>query len=421
MTHLPLPVLLLATHLGSIALFLLACHAVASCLFLRPAEVWCATTLAAACFTLPIAGTALFLMDPYVTARSLSTPLSLFATAAVLEQRWLRTALLLVAAITLHPLMGLYATAVLAFLALMELGFPRAALLLSIEYLAGALILFLAGLRSHASAAYSEAVHSRSYLLLSRWEPWEWLGLLAPMLLFLLASRHPRNRSRVRRLCASAALAAATFLVISMLFVHPVGSMLLVRLQPLRSFHLLYALGVLLLGGWLGRISFSSKHGFKAQVTACALLAVLGSIFYLVQRNSTPFSAHIEWPGTTEHNPWQQTFTWISRNTPSDAVFASDPDLVLLPGEDAQGFRASTQRSLLADYKDEGVVVVFPDLADAWHRQYEAQEGIERMTDTQRLTRLRPFGVQWLLLPVRAHTSFDCPYRNIAAQVCRLP
>src|SRR5246127_113777 len=87
-THLPLSVLLLVTHLASIYLFLLAVWTVACLLFTQVAERWFALGFAAACFTLPVAGTALVLMDPYVTSRSFSTPLGLFALAAVLEGRW---------------------------------------------------------------------------------------------------------------------------------------------------------------------------------------------------------------------------------------------------------------------------------------------------------------------------------------------
>lgn len=420
-THLPLTSLLLATHVASIILFLTACRSVAARLFPRAAEIWCATAMAAACFTLPIAGTSLFLMDPYVTARSFSTPLSLFALAAVLDSRWIRALLLLALTLLLHPLMGLYAGAFLTMAAVAQLGLPRVSILLACEYLLAGAILFLTGLRSPASAAYHQAVASRSYLLLSRWELWEWLGLLAPALLFRLAAYNKRMPIAARRLAWTASLAAVTATVAGMLFLHPAGSMLLVRLQPLRSFQVVYAVGVLLAGGMLGRLGFSSTHGRRAQAMVCILIAVVASIFYLAQRMTTPYSAHIEWPGEAPHNPWQQAFAWARQNTPQDAVFAADPDLVLQPGEDAQSFRAMTGRSLLADYKDEGVVVVFPQLAEIWHRQYRAQENIERLSDAERKARLQPFGVSWLLLPIRAQTDLDCPYRNVAAQICRLP
>ena len=83
-----LPVLLLICHLASIFLFLLGSWRVAQRIFSTRRSCWGAVLLAACCFTLPVAGTSLSIMDPYVTARSFSTPLSLFALAAVLDEKW---------------------------------------------------------------------------------------------------------------------------------------------------------------------------------------------------------------------------------------------------------------------------------------------------------------------------------------------
>ena len=82
-----LPMLLLVCHLGSIFLFLLGAWRVATRIFSDRRSCWGAVLLAACCFTLPAAGTSLSIMDPYVTARSFSTPLSLFALAAVLDEK----------------------------------------------------------------------------------------------------------------------------------------------------------------------------------------------------------------------------------------------------------------------------------------------------------------------------------------------
>lgn len=77
LTHVPLPWLLFAAHPASVFLFLLACSRLAERLFLRPAERLGAIAMAAACFSLPVAGTALAIMDPYVTARSFDAVRSL--------------------------------------------------------------------------------------------------------------------------------------------------------------------------------------------------------------------------------------------------------------------------------------------------------------------------------------------------------
>ncbi|HLJ76289.1 MAG TPA: hypothetical protein VKT75_02700, partial [Acidobacteriaceae bacterium] len=85
MTHLPLDLVLLALHVFSIALLLGACRSLAARLFASESAHRCAVLLAAACCSLPVAGTALVLMDPYVTARSFSSPLTLLAIAACLD------------------------------------------------------------------------------------------------------------------------------------------------------------------------------------------------------------------------------------------------------------------------------------------------------------------------------------------------
>ena len=105
--HISLPVLLLACHAASIFLFLLGSWKVAARIFPGQPARWGAVLLAACCFTLPVAGTSLSIMDPYVTARSFSTPLMLFALAAVLDQQWIACALWLALAALLHPLMAM--------------------------------------------------------------------------------------------------------------------------------------------------------------------------------------------------------------------------------------------------------------------------------------------------------------------------
>src|SRR5690348_15956246 len=131
-THLPLAWALLAAHLASIFLYLLAGWLIARALFARQAERWSAVLFAAACFTLPAAGTALLLMDPYVTSRSFSTPLSLFAVAAVLERRWGWAALLIVLMGLMHPLMAAYAAALFVFYVVVDSGHKRAAAALAV-------------------------------------------------------------------------------------------------------------------------------------------------------------------------------------------------------------------------------------------------------------------------------------------------
>jgi hypothetical protein len=424
-TAFPLEAVLLAAHLASIFLFLLACWRLAERFFATSAQRWCSVVLAGACFTLPIAGTALSLMDPYVTARSFSTPLGLFALVAAIDRRWWRMSALLLLAAVLHPLMTIYAAGMVLLFLLADIGVPRAALLLSGHALALAAILFFCTLHQPVSAAYREAILSRSYIFPSMWQRFEYFGIGVPLILFASAMVRPAASNLIRHLCFAACLLGITGTLIAFLFVHPSGPFLIARLQPLRCFQILYTLGVLLLGGLIGKLLFEPvrgqpARGVRSRIMAVALLAVILASLYAAQRGAYPNSAHVELPGHAPRNPWKQAFVWIRANTPHDAVFAANPHLVFMDGEDAQGFRATAQRSLLADDKDEGVVVVFPKLAEAWAAQRNPQAGIDKMSDEQRLARLRPPGATWIMLPEESTTSLPCPYHNATVQVCRL-
>ena len=155
-------------------------------------------------------------------------------------------------------------------------------------------------------------------------------------------------------------------------------------------------------------------------MTATLLLGVVFAGMFAAQRLSFVGTGHIEWPGRIPTNPYEQAFLWIRDHTPQDAVFAFNPRLVYLPGEDEQGFRAIAERDHLADDKDAGIVVVAPWLADRWATQRNAQLNIDRMTDVQRAAMLAPLGATWLLLPPGSTTRFPCPWQNTVVRVCRL-
>ena len=419
-THLPLTMALLITHLVSIYAFLLGGWSVVSRLFTTTTERWFSVGLAAACFTLPAAGTALVLMDPYVTSRSISTPLGLFAVAAVLDRRWALAALFVVLVGIMHPLMVLYTAVLVVLYVLVDTGHPRIAVLMGVAGVAATGVVAFAARHHPVSAAYFTAMQSprRAYLIPATWRWYEDFGLAAPLVLFALGAYRARAGSRIRHLCLACVLLGAAATLAAFLFVHPFGPYLLVRLQILRSFHILYLLGVLLLGGWLGNTLAQRQ---STRWVAGALLASAAAGLFAAQRAAYPLSAHIEWPGIPPRNPWAQAYRWIRKNTPANAVFAADPALVFHDGVDSQGFRATSERSLLGDNKDQGVAaVVNPSIAGVWAPQRNAQLGINQMTDAQRIARLQPFGVTWLLLDSSASTSFPCPYRNVAAKVCRI-
>jgi hypothetical protein len=197
--------------------------------------------------------------------------------------------------------------------------------------------------------------------------------------------------------------------------VHRSGSLLLARLQLLRSFHLVYIAGVVLAGGMLGRLT--RQH---MRAIAVLFLLVSGALF-AGQRFTYPESNHVEWPGTKPRNQWRQAFLWIRDNTPSDAIFALDNDYIESPGEDAQGFRATAERSTVADwFKDGGIASNFPEAAGLWWQGSTATWQLNQASDQQRLARLQPLGVAWIVLPAGSKTGLPCPFSNAGVQVCRL-
>jgi hypothetical protein len=415
-THLTLAWILLATHLASVFLFLFACRRLASRFFPGEAARWSSVLLAAGCFTLPVAGTALVIMDPYVTARSFSTPLSLLALADALGGAWFRTALFLLLATMVHPLMGAYATAFVLIYALIAARRARYALLLCCALFASAGAAFFASRGAPASLAYREAIDlpQRTFLFLSRWRWFEDLGLLLPIVLYALAWGRLRRESPARNLCLTCLLVGSTSGLIAAVFVPPAGPWILVPLQVLRSVHLIYITGVVLCGGLLARVASRSRFA------AAFLVALLFAGMFAAEALAWPGCNRIEWPGLRPANPWQQAFLWIRDNTPRQAIFAFNPDLVYLPEEDEQGFRAIAERDHLADDKDAGIVAVLPGLAERWALQRKSQLNVDRMSDAQRRSALAPLGANWLLLPPQAETAFPCPYRNAVVEVCRM-
>ena len=437
LTHLPLSVILLAAHLISIGLFLFAASRLATRLFPGRSARACATLLAATCCALPVAGTALVLMDPYVTARSFSTPLSLLAVAATLDRRWRATLFLIGLALAIHPLMGADAA---AFVLLLALVLDRRIRIAVVVCAAAFVLTGAAFVLAHdvpVDPAYREAVSlaPRSFLFLARWRWYEVPGLLLPLALFALALRRVRIATSAGALCLTSILLGITALLIAACFVPPDGPYLLVPLQPLRSFHLIYCVGVILCGGSLAasvRISVphispsladrgrSRPLPFRSSWIPGAILVLLFAAMFLVERIEWPGGRRLELPGLAPANPYTQAFLWIRTHTPARAVFAFNPDIVYRPGEDEQGFRALSERDQLADDKDAGVAAVIPSLAAPWAAQRNAGSSIDTMSDAERRATLTPLGATWILLSPAASTALPCPFHNRAVRVCRL-
>ena len=424
-THLSCAAVLFVIQVSSIFLILLGCLKLTRRLIHEPAAHWAGTCLVASLLTIPVSGTALYLVDEYTHPGAVATFALLFALLAIfpgerpdepVDRTGLRTRQLLwmcfwlMAAGIVHIQMAFYGALLLAFL------------LIKIPHRGGSLtaaaLLPFRSLWEPASAAWKKAARTRTEHYLLNWHWYEWLGVVAPLAILeafsRIATRHqlPRLAYLCRRLAVFGLFGLAAGVIVTI----PARFERLTPYQPMRTFHILYLLFFLITGALLG------KWILRKSVWRWLVLFVpLSCGMFYAQLQLYPGSPHIEWPGVPDPNPWVQAFVWIRHNTPKDAYFALNPRFMKLPGEDYHGFRALAERSQMADLvKDPGVVSLFPDIGNTWLKQVTALNGWNQFTaqDFERLK--RQFGVNWVVLEQPGVPGLDCPYQNSRVRVCRI-
>jgi hypothetical protein len=357
-------------------------------------------------------------MDPYLTARSLSTPAIIFAIACYVSNRRKQAVAWLLAAALIHPQMGVYGAVFLACLALAGCHLRRgAASTPAVPPLAFAGLPFLFDFQPARGAA-REALFSRTYFFVSNWTWYEWTGIFAPLaLLWWFSSVTPKGVTPgFRPLARTLVPFGLMFSAVAVVLAIPAKLENYTRLQPMRSFHLVYVVFFVLLGGLIGEYALQTKVW-----RWLGLFVPLAASMWLLQQSSYPASPHVEWPGWASRNAWTSAFLWIRGHTPKGAVFALDPSYMLLPGEDEHGFRAIAERSVLADrVKDSGAVSLFPQLASQWKDQVQAQSGWEnfRLADFENLAGQYP--VTWILTRSPGPNGLTCPYQDRGLVVCRI-
>lgn len=411
LTHVSVEWGLFLWHFFSIFLLLLACRRLGRMCFRDSKAVWGSVALVAALLTLPVAGTALYVMDQYLNTRSLSTPAVLFIIINALQRKFLRAAGWAVFTAVIHPLMVGFGLAFVALLLLVKRGKDE-------TQCAGAILLLPFGLFPPVTGAYREVMESHSYFFLLRWEWYEWLGIFGPLALLWWFHRIARRQQLpvLDLLCRTVVAFGLVFFAIALVITVPRSLANFAELQPMRSLHLVYVLFLVSAGGLLAQFVLQG-HWWRWLL----LFVPLCFGMWFTQRALFPATSHIEWPGAASSNEWVQAFVWVRDYTPVDAYFALDPDHMESPGEDQHGFRAIAERSMLADrIKDSGAVTMFPALAETWSSQVRAQSGWKsfQAADFRRLK--EEFGVNWVVLERPGVSGLSCPYQNKAVLVCRL-
>ncbi len=411
LSHLPLEWALLLWHLACIFLLLLGCWKLGRLCFGTDRAAFGSTALVAALLTLPVAGTALYLMDQYVNTRSFSAVAAVWIILETLKRKYMRAAAWFIFAALIHPLMASFTLVFVAILVWRKrpsnaLCQPTLALLLPL------------GFFPPVSNAYRQVLDSHPYFFLPRWHWYEWLGAAGPLVIQWLFAKMARRRKLqdLEALSTSTIFFSVLFVIAALVITVPVSLMRFVELQPMRSLHLVYLILCIVSGGFLAERVLQMKAW-----RWMALFVPLSVGMFYAQRQLYPATEHIEWPGADTKNQWVRAFRWIRGNTPTDAYFALDPDYMTLPDEDQHGFRAIAERPRSADHvKDSGAVTMFPALAQAWLDQTSSQENWNALTaaDFERLR--RTYGVSWVVLRGTGTKGLDCPYQKAGIVVCRL-
>ncbi len=433
LSHLDLMTVMLLLYVGSTWLTLFAGWLLTSRCAFSVRQCVGAVTVLALTLTIPVAGTSLMLMDPYVTARSLSTPCGILMLVGAVDAlvawternqvAWKGIALCAASfgfAAILHPLMAAYSLGFVLLLACAWIPERRAriAALAGLCALAIATAACLERLGPANTVGYAEVARTRTYWFLSQWQWYELIGLAGPVAVLYFISRGRPARPAARHVASAAILAAMTSVAVALLFARvDARSYEVARLQPLRMYQTVYLLMLLAVGAFL------AERVLKRNILRWGLLiAVTGTAMALAQRSTFPSSGHMEWPGRTPQNAWELAFDWARTHTPENAVFALDANYIREADEDSQNFRALAERSMLPDdAKDGGVASIAPALTGEWLQGKTAQTGLDRGVALADAARLRALSVGWIVVKRATPTAFPCNYENSAVKVCPLP
>lgn len=425
-TGISLPWADLLLQLAALFVILWACHSIARQFFAEAHVQWAGVALIAGLFTLPVSGTALYMVDQHLHPRTIATALILLAVSRIMAGwRW-QAAPLLLLAFLFHPIMAAFGISFCFFLS-MAMAEPVHAWLegwngfrrFAVRGSGAAACMPLGWIFDPPTPVWRKALDTRTYYYLYKWTWYEWVGALVPLILFWLLWRvaHKRGETLLARFALAVFVYGVFQQAIAMIVLAPSFLVRITPLQPMRYLQILYFFFMLLGGCLLG------KYLLKTSVWRWAvfLLAINLSMF-VWQRSMFGGTKHFELPGDPPTNQWLQAFEWIRLNTPEDAYFALDPYYLAADGEDYHSFRALAERSQLADaIKDTAVVTQVPELGPAWNDQVEAQAGWPEFqaADFERLK--KEYGVNWVLVSLKQTGGLDCRWHNSLLSVCEVP
>src|SRR5262249_17879590 len=126
-----------------------------------------------ALLTIPIAGTALYILDQYVNPRNLSAVTALFAIARTVDRKYWQAAIFLGVTAAIHPFMSAFAI----FFCGLLVAFHGTGM----KQVAMAAVFPLGLTLDPPPKSYHFAAQIHSFHYITRWQWYEWLGALAPI------------------------------------------------------------------------------------------------------------------------------------------------------------------------------------------------------------------------------------------------
>ncbi len=423
-TGIPLSYTLFAGYILFIFLVLLGCLRLSRLCFAERAAHWGSVAMIAALLTIPVTGTALYIMDQHLHPRSLSTAAVLFALTFVLEKRYLPAALLFFLGALIHAQMTFYGLLMAVLLAVRPIRTGNGFIALAAAPAINNTPTF--------NEIWARVSATRIHHYPLKWAWYLWVGIVGPPVLLAWFSTFRRHREfgSFSHLCRRTALYGALSTIAAVLLTAGPQPHRLANLQPMRSFQLIYLIFFIVAGGLIGRWILRGKP-----VRWVLFFIPLCFLMFTAQRAEFPASPHVELPGCLPANDWLRAFDWVRLNTPRDAYFALDPRYMDQPGEDNHGFRALAERSMMADYiKDVAVVALSvtartigaggpgpSGLPLVWYEHMKALRGWKdfKLEDFKRLK--QQFGVTWVLLEKPGFEDMPCEYENAHIKVCRIP
>ena len=298
LSHLPFEFGLFLWHVASIFLLLLACWELAGLCFASAGARWGGVCLVAALLTIPVAGTALYIMDQYLNPRNLAAFAAIFAVTRTLESKYVRALLWLVFAACVHPLMAAFSCSFCVLLVVMKHGATylearnvgRRISPVAASALGCLLLPFGISLDPPTSPAYHEAALRHGFHYIQRWQWYEQFGILAPVLLFWWFARLARERGsrKLELLCRAFIIYDLIYFVMALAIDLPARFESLARLQPLRSLHLLYMAMFVVMGGFVAEYVLQNRAW-----RWLTLFVPLSAGMFAAQLVLFPASAHV--------------------------------------------------------------------------------------------------------------------------------